>query len=249
MREFVVHFHGPDNTAYSEGLWKVNVRLPKDYPIKSPSIGFVNRIYHPNVDEMSGSVCLDVINQTWTPMFDLVNVFDIFMPQLLTYPNPLSPLNGEAANMLTQDQERYERFVKQHVLIHARKPEAPKPEKESSTTIIESVAASPIPTSLAFSADSAVTSLASEYSIVSASSLGSSGSGLAVPTHLAAIMEESPVAHMEIDGEKDDGLDGGCVVSGNDGESTDGGESESEHDDAFWDCISDVSEMSIDEDW
>lgn len=117
--DFYVRLKGPKDTAYEEGEWKVHVCLPKEYPYKSPSINFKTTIYHPNVDEASGSVCLDVINQTWTPMFNLVNVFSVFLPQLLAYPNPKDPLNGEAAALLLQDPKKYDAKVREHVKRYA----------------------------------------------------------------------------------------------------------------------------------
>jgi len=116
---FVI-FHGPKDSPYAGGSWKVHVELPEGYPFKSPSIGFCNRIFHPNVDEISGSVCLDVINQTWSPMFDLSNVFDVFLPQLLLYPNASDPLNGEAASLLLREPERYSQKIKEYVDKYGR---------------------------------------------------------------------------------------------------------------------------------
>ncbi|XP_024535064.1 ubiquitin-conjugating enzyme E2 5 isoform X1 [Selaginella moellendorffii] len=154
MNEFIVDFQGPADSPYESGVWKVRVELPDSYPYKSPSIGFVNKIFHPNVDESSGSVCLDVINHTWSPMFgkdfvssvfvlllgsklvlvlaDLVNVFESFLPQLLLYPNPSDPLNGEAGSLMMRDKERYEQKVKEYCERYAKPKDAQTAVEESS---------------------------------------------------------------------------------------------------------------------
>ncbi|KAJ5237557.1 hypothetical protein N7489_007648 [Penicillium chrysogenum] len=120
-QEFYVRFKGPEETPFTGGLWKIHVELPDQYPYKSPSIGFVNRIFHPNIDELSGSVCLDVINQTWSPMYDMLNIFEVFLPQLLRYPNPSDPLNGEAAALMMREPKAYEAKVKEYVAKYASK--------------------------------------------------------------------------------------------------------------------------------
>lgn len=119
LSAFFVKMKGPKDSLYEGGVWKVRVELPPNYPYKSPSIGFVTKIFHPNVDEASGSVCLDVLNQTWSPMFDLLNVFEVFLPQLLTYPNAADPLNGEAAALYLKDPDRFKERVREHIKRYA----------------------------------------------------------------------------------------------------------------------------------
>ena len=103
---------GPSDTIYENGTWKVSITFPKNYPFKSPSIGFLDKIYHPNVDYSSGSICLNVLNEEWQPIYTIKHIIETFLPQLLTYPNPDDPLNIEAAKLYNENKIQFERQVK-----------------------------------------------------------------------------------------------------------------------------------------
>jgi ubiquitin-conjugating enzyme E2 H len=106
---------GPEDTCYSKGKWKLRMEISKEYPYKSPSVGFITPIYHPNVDFKSGSICLNVLNQTWTPIYNLSHIKETFLPQLLTYPNPDDPLNTEAASIFKTNINDFSSNVKYYI--------------------------------------------------------------------------------------------------------------------------------------
>jgi len=53
-------------------------------------------------------------------MFDMINIFEVFLPQLLRYPNPTDPLNGEAAALLMREPKHYEAKVKGETSLPSR---------------------------------------------------------------------------------------------------------------------------------
>ncbi|KAH9362503.1 hypothetical protein HPB48_015583 [Haemaphysalis longicornis] len=134
QNKFIVKLHGPSGTAYEGGVWKVKVSLPDQYPFRPPSIQFVNKIFHPNIDEESGTVCLDVIRQTWTPMYDLLNIFELFLPQLLTYPNPTDPLNWGAGELHMSKPDVFKKAVQDHIQKYATEAALQERKEEASSS-------------------------------------------------------------------------------------------------------------------
>jgi ubiquitin-conjugating enzyme E2 D/E/ubiquitin-conjugating enzyme E2 H len=118
---FQVNIIGPKDSAYEGYEFKLMFTLTEHFPFKSPSVGFRTRIFHPNVDEASGSICLDSLNKAWSPAFSLENVITSQISYLLQYPNPADPFNREAAGMMQNDPASFKTYVKQHCEKYAKK--------------------------------------------------------------------------------------------------------------------------------
>ena len=112
---------GPKDTPYEKGLWKITISFPKNYPFSSPSIGFIDKIYHPNIDFNSGSICFNVLNEEWKPIYTANHIIETFIPQLLTYPNPDDPLNIEAGKLFKINPKQFNTVVKNRIFQNSLK--------------------------------------------------------------------------------------------------------------------------------
>ncbi|KAL8770079.1 MAG: hypothetical protein Q9209_004117 [Squamulea sp. 1 TL-2023] len=112
---------GPEDTPYFEGLWKLQLLIPNEYPRKPPEATFRTRIWHPNVDECSGNVCVDTLKRDWKPSLTLREIL-LTISCLLIHPNPDSALNSTAGRLLQEDYALFARQAKLMTSIHARVP-------------------------------------------------------------------------------------------------------------------------------
>ncbi|CUS12405.1 unnamed protein product [Tuber aestivum] len=113
---------GPTQTPFETGLFQIHLRIPPTYPTEPPKASFKTKIFHPNVDERSGDVCVDTLKRDWKPMLTLKDVL-VTIRCLLVYPNPTSSLNEAAGKLLLEDYEGYARHARLMAGVHAGVPE------------------------------------------------------------------------------------------------------------------------------
>lgn len=112
---------GPEDTPYKNGTFHVEIVVPDNYPFSPPSIKFITKIYHPNIDD-NGRICLDLIKMppkgSWKPTIGLEGLL-IAIRMLLQSPNPDDPLMADIAEEFVNDRMEYERKAQECTKKHA----------------------------------------------------------------------------------------------------------------------------------
>jgi len=108
-----VEIQGPPDSPFEGGTYTLLVTFPSSYPFKPPRVKFETRIFHPNINQ-AGDICLDTISSQWAPSISMAQVL-LSIIALLSDPNPSDPINWEAARVLREDPDNYNRMVRDMV--------------------------------------------------------------------------------------------------------------------------------------
>lgn len=106
-------FVGPEDSAYAGFRFTLEIEIEvKKYPMYPPVFRFVPKsVVHPNVKWETGEICLDLLKESWTPLYGLLDVVE-GIRHLLAEPGLDSPLDLDMAHLYQADYEAYVQIVK-----------------------------------------------------------------------------------------------------------------------------------------
>nr|XP_011463589.1 PREDICTED: ubiquitin-conjugating enzyme E2 20-like [Fragaria vesca subsp. vesca] len=99
--------NGSKDTVFEGTQYRLLLSFPNDYPFKPPTVKFETFCFHPNVD-VRGHICLDIL-QKWSSAYDVRTIL-LSIQSSITEPNTSSPLNPQAVQ-LWSNQEEYRKMV------------------------------------------------------------------------------------------------------------------------------------------
>lgn len=110
---------GPNKSCYENGLFKLLLTFPTNYPEDPPDIKFITKIYHPNIGN-DGVICISSKSTDWKENPNIINViYSIY--DLLKKPNLEHGLNKEALFLYKNDYESFKKKAKEFTEANAIK--------------------------------------------------------------------------------------------------------------------------------
>ncbi|CAF2055023.1 unnamed protein product, partial [Brassica napus] len=96
---------GSKDTVFEGTEYRLSLSFSNDYPFKPPKIKFQTTCFHPNVD-LYGNICLDILQDKWSSAYDVRTIL-LSIQSLLGEPNISSPLNTQAAQLWSNQEEMF----------------------------------------------------------------------------------------------------------------------------------------------
>lgn len=113
-------------TPYQGGVFRCRIVLQDNFPANPPKGFFLTKIFHPNVAQPSGDICVNTLKKDWNPAkWHLVNIFEV-IKCLLIVPFPESSLNEEAGKQFMEDYSLYCQTARIYTEVHAMPADAQK---------------------------------------------------------------------------------------------------------------------------
>ena len=110
---------GPQDTPYSGGIFSIDIKFAAEYPFKPPTVKFITKIYHPNVNLSGGEICKDLINNNWGPTLNARYVLTT-MRNLMIDPSLETPLNTEAGALYNENRNKYNKKASKITMEYAQ---------------------------------------------------------------------------------------------------------------------------------
>ncbi|UJR29245.1 hypothetical protein I4U23_010459 [Adineta vaga] len=96
---------GPEDSPYEGGSFRLDIRIPRDFPFNPPDIRFKTKIYHPNI-HLTGAICIDILRSQWNSSWSIESCLS-GIRSLLTDGNSDDPYNARAALYYREDREKF----------------------------------------------------------------------------------------------------------------------------------------------